>query len=109
MGVSITWSIRRQLGDCFTNVDPTPPHVAMKLPLLNCLALITFAFCSRALSYTSKEHFEEVLVLRPERDGRVVAGFAFKTLVSEAAPRNPETLGLDDNCGFNISINIICY
>lgn len=43
------------------------------------------------------EHFEEDLVIRPLKDGRVGARFSFTTTLEETSPRNPETLGGDDD------------
>ena len=43
------------------------------------------------------EKFHEELVLRPERDGRLVSRFAFTTMIEGAYPRDPQTLGLEDH------------
>ena len=43
------------------------------------------------------EIFEEDLVIRPLKDGRVASKFSFTTLLQSASPRNPETLGLEDD------------
>ncbi|THG96086.1 hypothetical protein EW026_g5685 [Hermanssonia centrifuga] len=42
------------------------------------------------------EHFQEELILRPERDGKVTARFAFTTLLNEASPKDPASLGTED-------------
>ena len=44
------------------------------------------------------EHFEEDLVLRPLKDGRIGALFSFTTTLENTSPRNPESLGKDDEC-----------
>lgn len=44
------------------------------------------------------EHFEEDLVIRPLKDGRIGARFSFTTTLEDTSPRNPETLGRDDDC-----------
>lgn len=44
------------------------------------------------------EDFHESLVLRPLHDGRVLSSFAFTTLLHGATPRDPETLGAEDDC-----------
>jgi phosphatidylinositol glycan class T len=45
-----------------------------------------------------EEQFQEDLIIRPLRDGRVVSKFSFTTLLKGALPRNPENLGLEDDC-----------
>ena len=47
---------------------------------------------------TESEHFEEDLVIRPLKDGRVGARFSFTTTLENTSPRNPESLGGDDDC-----------
>jgi len=49
---------------------------------------------------TESEHFEEDLVIRPLRDGRIAARFSFTTTLEGTSPRNPESLGRDDECMF---------
>jgi hypothetical protein len=44
------------------------------------------------------EDFEEDLVIRPLKDGRIGARFAFTTTLKDTSPRNPESLGRDDDC-----------
>jgi len=44
------------------------------------------------------EHFEEDLVIRPLKDGRLSARFSFVTTLEDISPRNPESLGGDDDC-----------
>ena len=70
----------------------------MKLHLIQSLLPALVLCTTSAAADYSGETFEEELILRPERDGRVVAGFSFKTLLDGAFPRNPETLGLEDQC-----------
>ena len=50
------------------------------------------------LATASHEQFQERLIIRPLRDGKVSSHFSFITLVKDATPRNPETLGLEDDC-----------
>jgi len=47
---------------------------------------------------TESEHFEEDLVIRPLKDGRIGARFSFTTTLKDVSPRNPESLGGDDDC-----------
>jgi GPI-anchor transamidase subunit T len=53
-----------------------------------------------AYSYAGieSEHFEEDLVLRPLKDGRISALFSFTTTLENTSPRNPECLDRDDEC-----------
>jgi hypothetical protein len=44
------------------------------------------------------EHFEEDLVIRPLQDGRIGARFSFTTTLRDTSPRNPGSLGGDDDC-----------
>ena len=44
------------------------------------------------------EHFEEDLVIRPLKDGRIGARFSFTTTLENTSPRNPESVGRDDDC-----------
>jgi len=46
------------------------------------------------------EHLEEDLVIRPLKDGRLGARFSFVTTLEGTSPRNPESLGGDDDCMF---------
>jgi len=47
---------------------------------------------------TESEHFEEDLVIRPLKDGRIGARFSFTTTLEDTSPRNPESLSGDDEC-----------
>ena len=49
------------------------------------------------LAAASHEQFQESLIIRPLRDGKLSSQFSFVTLVKDATPRNPETLGLEDD------------
>jgi phosphatidylinositol glycan class T len=49
------------------------------------------------------EHFEEDLVIRPLKDGRISARFSFTTTLENKSPRNPELLGEDDDCMYERS------
>ena len=44
------------------------------------------------------EHFEEDLVIRPLKDGRIGVRFSFTTTLENTSPRNPESLSRDDGC-----------
>jgi phosphatidylinositol glycan class T len=44
------------------------------------------------------EQFDEELIVRPLRDGRVASRFSFTTLLKGAEPRDPQRLGSDDDC-----------
>jgi phosphatidylinositol glycan class T len=61
-----------------------------------CVLLAAWAIC--ADPGTESEHFEEDLVIRPLKDGRVGARFSFTTTLEDISPRNPESLGGDDDC-----------
>ena len=52
-----------------------------------------FTLCSASRFH---ETFEEELVIRPLKDGKVASKFSFTTLLQDASPRNPETLGFED-------------
>jgi GPI-anchor transamidase subunit T len=53
------------------------------------------------------ELFQESLIIRPLRDGKVASQFSFTTLVKDATPRNPETLGLEDDCESIITYQLL--
>ncbi|KAJ3555610.1 hypothetical protein NM688_g2479 [Phlebia brevispora] len=60
--------------------------------------LVILSLCScQVTANLFPESFDEELVLRPERDGRLVSRFAFTTVLDGAYPRDPETLGLEDH------------
>ena len=61
-----------------------------------CALLVAWAVC--ADPGIESEHFEEDLVIRPLKDGRVAARFSFTTTLENTSPRNPESLGGDDDC-----------
>jgi hypothetical protein len=46
---------------------------------------------------SKSEHYEESLKLTSLRDGRVLASFDFKTVLHDAIPRDPRTLGEQDD------------
>ncbi|KAK2464580.1 hypothetical protein APHAL10511_003369 [Amanita phalloides] len=59
--------------------------------------LLTFAlFASFVAGNGEAEQFDEELLIKPLRDGRVATTFAFTTLLEGASPRDPHTLDLDD-------------
>lgn len=69
--------------------------------LLFLLSLILYCFADgKTQGKTSRaklgESFDEDLVLKPLRDGRVLSRFAFTTLLHGAEPRDPSTLGEED-------------
>jgi phosphatidylinositol glycan class T len=47
---------------------------------------------------TVVEQFDEELTIRPLRDGKVASRFSFRMLLKGVTPRNPQTLGLEDDC-----------
>lgn len=65
-----------------------PPHL-----WLLCLSLVNLSSATQA-----NEVYDEELTLRPLPDGKLSARFAFKTLLKDAAPRAPHSLGSDDFC-----------
>jgi len=61
--------------------------------------LLSLAMTSSGFVGTSPvEEFEEELIIRPLRDGKVTSHFSFKTLLRGATPRDPATLGHNDEC-----------
>ena len=68
----------------------------MKLYRAFCVLLAGWAVYADA--GTESEHFEEDLVIRPLQDGRIAARFSFTTTLENTSPRNPESLGRDDDC-----------
>ena len=68
----------------------------MILHRLLCVLLVAWAVYGDPR--TESEHFEEDLVIRPLKDGRIGARFSFTTTLGDTSPRNPESLGRDDDC-----------
>ena len=62
------------------------------------LCVLLAAWTIYADAGTESEHFEEDLVIRPLKDGRISARFSFTTTLGDTSPRNPESLGGDDEC-----------
>lgn len=52
----------------------------------------------QAIAVHASEHFNEDLLIRPLRDGKVASTFSFTTVLEGATPRNPQSLGGDDTC-----------
>ena len=48
------------------------------------------------------EQFDEELLVKPLRDGRVAATFSFTILLKGASPRDPNTLDSDDECNVTV-------
>lgn len=65
-----------------------PPHL-----WLLCLSLLNLSSATQ-----TNEVYNEELTLRPLPDGKLSARFAFKTLLKDAVPRAPHSLGSDDSC-----------
>ncbi len=63
--------------------------------------LLSLLLC-QALAENISEQFQEELILRPERDGKVTARFAFTTLLNGASPKDPASLGTEDECAYNV-------
>lgn len=53
----------------------------------------------------AKESFNENLLIRPLRDGKVASTFSFTTLLEGASPRNPQSLGGEDICTWSSQLN----
>ena len=60
---------------------------------------LLFALLASLVAGSSEsEQFDEELLVKPLRDGRVAATFAFSMLLNGASPRDPYTLNSDDEC-----------
>ena len=66
--------------------------------LCRALCLLLAAWTVHGDPGTKSEHFEEDLVIRPLKDGRIGARFSFLTTLEDTSPRNPASLGGDDDC-----------
>ena len=66
--------------------------------LYRVLCVLLAAWTTCADPRTESEHFEEDLVIRPLKDGRIGARFSFTTTLENTSPRNPDFLGEDDDC-----------
>lgn len=65
--------------------------------------LLIFAFfVSLVAGSIGNEQFDEELLVKPLRDGRVAATFAFTMLLNGASPRDPSTLDSDDECNVTV-------
>lgn len=62
------------------------------------LCVLLAAWATYGHPGTKPEHFEEDLVIRPLKDGRIGTRFSFTTTLKDTPPRNPESLGRDDDC-----------
>ncbi|TCD65858.1 Subunit of the glycosylphosphatidylinositol transamidase complex-like protein [Steccherinum ochraceum] len=60
------------------------------------IGLILNLCTTLTLGHILNEDFHETLDLRPLPDGRLLSAFSFTTLLKEAIPRDPETLGSED-------------
>jgi hypothetical protein len=77
------------------------PMRTLNTYLLFLLSSILYCFANgitrtKASRAKLEESFDEDLVLRPLRDGRVLSRFAFTTLLHGAEPRDPSTLEEED-------------
>jgi hypothetical protein len=60
---------------------------------------ILFLFLYRGFAVAAAaEEYREELTLRPLVDGKLSAHFSFSTLLPDAVPRDPSSLGTDDAC-----------
>jgi len=59
--------------------------------------LVLGLFPSFAQTTSPHEQFDEELVVKSFQDGRVASTFTFKTLLTDASPRDPRTLALEDD------------
>ena len=69
--------------------------------LYRVLSLFTAALAVYANSKIQSEYFEEDLVIRPLKDGRLATLFSFTTTLENITPRNPESLDGDDDCMYS--------
>jgi hypothetical protein len=77
------------------------PMRTLNTYLLFLLSSILYCFANGAARTNAsraelEESFDEDLMLRPLRDGRVLSRFAFTTLLHSAEPRDPSTLEEED-------------
>ncbi len=72
-------------------------HVPMKPDCRKTLLVLLNLCIVQVIANSFPETFDEELVLRPERDGKLVSRFAFTTMIEDAYPRDPQTLGLEDH------------
>lgn len=74
----------------------------MKSNILDIRMILHRVLCVLLVAWTvygdPRERFEEDLVIRPLKDGRIGARFSFTTTLRDTSPRNPESLGGDDDC-----------
>lgn len=80
----------------------------MKLALYEALL---FAFANSIYSVhclNPLERFDEHLSLRPLRDGKVAVKFSFNTVIENSVPRDPETLGVEDEGGLVLDAPRLC-
>ncbi|KAF9651603.1 Gpi16 subunit, GPI transamidase component [Thelephora ganbajun] len=61
------------------------------------LCVLLAAWAAYANPGVESEHFEEDLVIRPLKDGRIGTRFSFTTTLEDVSPRNPESLDGDDD------------
>ena len=57
-----------------------------------------------AVSAQVREQFDEDLILRPLRDGKLSTTFRFTTLLRGSSPRDPQTLNSDDEGAFTCCV-----
>jgi hypothetical protein len=76
-------------------------HLSQALfpPRFGPAALVALAACA-PVSGRYDERFTESLTLTELRDARVFARFEFESDLLGATPRDPVTLGLDDECAW---------
>ena len=61
-------------------------------------SILFFFLCKGFSVATAAEEYREELTLRPLVDGKLSAHFSFSTLLPDAVPRDPSSLGTDDAC-----------
>jgi Na+/melibiose symporter-like transporter len=86
---------------------------ALPSPALFCLFALSLSSVFlplQALAAKHTEQFTESLKLTALRDGRVLASFAFETILQGALPRDPRTLGgVDDGkCSIYLGYCFLC-
>ena len=64
--------------------------------LVMLISFFLLALISRGLA---EEFFDEKIVLKPLKDGKVASTLTFTTVLKNASPRSPQKLHQDDDCG----------
>jgi hypothetical protein len=82
----------------FSSTRSRPSMRTLPLPTLLSLSALSSIFIPlQALAAKHDERFTESLKLTTLHDGRVLASFAFETVLQGALPRDPRSLGRVDD------------